>query len=146
MVHKFLWGAHAYAAENVEQQYQLNLNVERCRVYEPLFDPSMVGLDQAGLGEVCAFLLKQFPSLASSVRLSGGFARMQGLPERLTAELRAALPTTVAVSTSVSAEPELDAWRGIAEWAQNADCYVSRSEYNEKGSEYMKEHKWGNPL
>lgn len=146
IVHKFLWGAHAYDAENVEQQYQLNLNVERCRVYEPLFDPSMVGLDQAGLGEVCAFLLKQFPSLASSVRLSGGFARMQGLPERLTAELRAALPTTVAVSTSVSAEPELDAWRGIAEWAQNADCYVSRSEYNEKGSEYMKEHKWGNPL
>jgi actin-related protein 5 len=44
----------------MEQNYQLHLNVERIRVPEALFQPSMFGQDCAGLGEVAGWVLNGF--------------------------------------------------------------------------------------
>jgi len=46
--------------ENLEQSHQLHLNVERIRVPETWFQPSMFGLDCAGLGEVAGWVLNAF--------------------------------------------------------------------------------------
>lgn len=146
VVHKFLWGARPYSADDSAQQYQLNVNVERARVVEPLFDPAMVGLDQAGLAEVCTYALKQFPQLARNVVLSGGFAAVEGLAARLQRELVQTLPAGTQVAVSKSDDVGLDAWRGIALWAaNNKNAFVSRQEYDEYGADYIKEHPWGNP-
>lgn len=138
-VHKFLWGAQPYDVDNVRQNHQLNLNIERVRAVEPLFQPSMVGLDQAGLSEVCAELLKKYPILTSNVQLSGGFASIRGLADRLSADLRRELPVTVAVAVQATDEPQLDAWRGLAQLSSDNSAYVTRQEYDEKGPDYVKE-------
>lgn len=45
---------------DVSQAYQLHVNVERARVPEAVFQPSIVGLDQAGLIETLGDVLKRF--------------------------------------------------------------------------------------
>jgi actin-related protein 5 len=46
--------------DSLEQSYQLHLNVERIRVPEAWFQPSMFGMDCAGLGEVAGWVLNGF--------------------------------------------------------------------------------------
>lgn len=44
-------------------------------------------------------------------------------------------------------DPRLEAWRGMAEWARSPEgrsSLITRAEYDEKGSEWLKEHAWGN--
>lgn len=144
-VHKFLWGAHPYDPENVEQQYQLNLNIERVRALEPLFQPQIVGVDQAGLSETVVDILKRFPQLVQHIQISGGGANFQGLAKRLETDLRRELPVDFNIDVVVGSQPQLDSWRGLAKWSKNTDAYVSRAEYNENGADYVKEHLWGNP-
>lgn len=49
-----------FDADNLEHTHQLHLNVERIRVPETWFQPSMFGLDCAGLGEVAGWVLNSF--------------------------------------------------------------------------------------
>lgn len=53
-------GAPDYNPESHEHAYQLHLNVERIRVPETWFQPSMVGLDSAGLGEVAGWIVNGY--------------------------------------------------------------------------------------
>jgi len=50
----------AYDPESAEHNAQLHLNIERVRVPEVLWQPHMGGLDQAGLGEMIEYVLRQF--------------------------------------------------------------------------------------
>lgn len=49
-----------FDADNLEQSYQIHLNVERVRVPETWFQPSMFGVDSAGVGELSGWLLNGF--------------------------------------------------------------------------------------
>lgn len=49
-----------YDPTDMEQGYQLHVNVERSRVPEVLFQPSIIGLDQAGLVETVNDIVKTF--------------------------------------------------------------------------------------
>lgn len=49
-----------YDPLDMEQSYQLHVNVERSRVPEVLFQPSIIGLDQAGLVETVNDIVKTF--------------------------------------------------------------------------------------
>lgn len=49
-----------YDEESVEQSYQVHLNVERIRVPETWFQPSMFGMDSAGIGEMSGWILNGF--------------------------------------------------------------------------------------
>jgi len=44
-----------------EQQFQMHLNVERIRIPEILFQPSIVGIDQGGLAQTFKHLVNRFP-------------------------------------------------------------------------------------
>ena len=62
-------------------------------------------------------------------------------------ELRAVLPVEATIKLRHASDPLLDAWKGAAQWATETDHrqhFVTRSEYQERGSEYMKEHDQGN--
>ena len=49
-----------YEPEDIRQSHQLHLNIERIRVPEAWFQPSMFALDCAGLGEIGGWLLNGF--------------------------------------------------------------------------------------
>lgn len=53
-------GRPDYDPESVDQAYQLHLNVERLRVPETWFQPSMVGLDSAGLSEIAGWIVNGY--------------------------------------------------------------------------------------
>lgn len=48
-----------FDAKSLEQSYQLHLNVERSRVPEVWFQPSIAGLDTAGVGEIIEHVLRE---------------------------------------------------------------------------------------
>lgn len=148
LVHAFLRGPWPFDPESQREAHQLHLNVERIRVPEVVFKPSIAGVDQAGLTEIAADIINQrFTSgddrtrLLKDVFLTGGNTLFQGFEERFRKELRGVLSVDAALNVRQAADPVLDAWKGAAQWASSGDfgrSSVSRQEYMEKGSEYIK--------
>jgi len=149
LVHRFLRGPWPFDAESQRESHQLHLNVERIRVPEVVFQPSIAGLDQAGVVEIAGDVLTQRlpdrPGLREAVMrdvfLTGGNTMFQGFDERVRAELRALLPAGAVMGVRRARDPVLDAWRGAARWAgqdRSKAAFVSRAEYADKGPDYLK--------
>lgn len=161
-----------YDPESMEHSYQIHLNVERIRVPETWFQPAMFGVDSAGIGEVAGWLLNGFDDDVrarlmqvsakfrtchhvhadnlQSIVLSGGSTKLPNLQSRMRNTLTPVLPFRAPLKILGSldnADPRLEAWRGMAEWATSAEgraARITRAEYDEHGSEWLKEHSWGN--
>lgn len=61
-LHRFQFGTRFpnwEAMDNIKSQHQLHINVERARIPEALFQPSIVGLDQASPQEILASLFSR---------------------------------------------------------------------------------------
>jgi actin-related protein 5 len=148
LVHAFLRGPWPFDPESQREAHQIHLNVERIRVPEVVFKPSIAGVDQAGLIEIAADIINQrFSStqdrnrLLKDVFLTGGNTLFQGFEDRFRNELRGVLPVDADLIVRQAADPVMDAWKGAAQWASGSDlgrAFVSRQEYMEKGSEYIK--------
>ncbi|KAI0286426.1 actin-like ATPase domain-containing protein [Russula brevipes] len=141
-----------YIDGDVEGRARIHLSIERWRVCETWFSPSMAGVDSAGLGEVLHNVLSSFPLndrglLVQNVFLTGTPARMPGLSDRLQATLRPILPPEMPLRIVRAADPSLDAWRGMAAFAQTeefARVGVTRAEYEEWGGERVRRWWGGN--
>ncbi|KAJ5296326.1 Glutathione-dependent formaldehyde-activating enzyme/centromere protein V [Penicillium atrosanguineum] len=154
LVHAFLRGPWPFDPESQREAHQIHLNVERIRVPEVVFKPSIAGVDQAGLIEMAADIINQrFSSsqdrnrLLKDVFLTGGNTLFQGFEDRFRTELRGVLPMDADLIVRQATDPVFDAWKGAAQWASGGDLgrsSVTRQEYMEKGSEYIKEHDLGN--
>ncbi|ORY86793.1 putative chromatin remodeling complex subunit [Protomyces lactucae-debilis] len=153
LLHAFLHGP--YNAETVgtlPAAHQLHLNIERIRAPEMLFKPSLVGLDQGGIIEVASGVVSRLPqssrsSIVQEFFTTGGNSLIRGFNDRLRVDLRAILPAEQKFTVKAARDPLLDAWRGAAKWASGAkwkQSSVTRAEYMEMGSDYMKEHDLGN--
>jgi actin-related protein 5 len=148
LMHVFLRGPWPYDPESQREAHQVHLNVERIRVPEVVFQPAMAGVDQAGVAEIAGGILAQRlrdhprrDDVLKDVFLTGGNTMFEGFEERLRRELRAVLDAEWPLRVRRAADPVLDAWRGAASWAseaENKQHFVSRAEYQEKGSEYLK--------
>ncbi|GAA5899816.1 hypothetical protein JCM6882_005442 [Rhodosporidiobolus microsporus] len=133
---------------------RLQVNVERIRVPEVLWQPGMGGLDQAGLGEVVEGVLKGFGEderrrLTSNIFLTGQHTLLPNFSSRLLSTLTPSLPVghPINIVRSPATDPSLDSWRGLAKWSTSDEgkrAFVSRAEYDERGAEWFKEHGWGN--
>ncbi|ANB13777.1 Arp5p [Sugiyamaella lignohabitans] len=150
-IHMFLRGPHEFDPESRAQSHQLNLNVERIRVPEVLFQPSIAGVDQAGIVEVCGDILLRNKTIpyANNLFLHGGQAHFPNFEDRLFNELRAILPVNTSLSVKRASNLSFDAWRGMAQWSLTDDfrsSVVTREDYLEMGSGYIKEHGFGNAL
>jgi actin-related protein 5 len=89
------------------------------------------------------------PSLHQCIVLSGGSTKLPNLQNRMRNALTPVLPfrAPLEILGSVGADPRLEAWRGMAAWAGTPDAKaarITRAEYDEHGSEWIKEHAWGN--
>ena len=149
MIHAFLRGPWPFDPESQREAHQLHLNVERIRVPEVVFKPSIAGIDQAGLVEVAADIVNQRFShahdqsrLLRDVFLTGGNTLFQNFDERFRRDFREFLPDDAELVVRRAGDAVLDAWRGAAQWAASGSelsrSSVSREEYLEKGSEYLK--------
>lgn len=148
IMHAFLRGPWPFDPESQREMHQLHLNVERIRVPEVVFQPSIAGIDQAGIVEITGGILTERLSdhpnrvdILKDIFLTGGNTMFQGFEERLTNELRAVLEAGSPLKVRRAQDPLLDAWRGAARWAGEAGSskhFVSRADFLEKGGEYIK--------
>lgn len=150
LMHAFLRGPRPFDAESQEQQHQLHLNVERIRVPEVIFQPGIAGVDQAGLPSIAADMMDNLGNKAilKDIFLTGGNTLFNGFDDRFRQELRTRLPAEQTFALRRAQNAVLDAWAGAAEWARDGNGFkqgsVTRAQYHEFGSEYMKEHDLGN--
>lgn len=141
-----------YVDGDVEGRARIHLNIERWRVCETWFAPSMAGVDSAGLGEVLQTVLASFPladrgRLVQNVFLTGSPAQMPGLADRLHATLRPILPPEMPLRIVRAADPSMDAWRGMAAFAQTEELKrvaMSKADYEEWGGERVRRWWGGN--
>jgi actin-related protein 5 len=151
LLHAFLRGARPADAESAREANQIHLNVERIRVPEVVFQPGIAGVDQAGLVEIMEGIAmgrfsdpSQQRALLHDIFLTGGNTSFLSFEERLARELRAVLPTDIELNVRKASDPILDAWRGAAAWwsstpaSDRQAATVTREEYLEKGSDYIK--------
>ncbi|TDZ65150.1 Actin-like protein arp5 [Colletotrichum trifolii] len=154
MLHAFGRGPRPFDAGSQAELNQIHLNVERIRVPEVVFQPSIAGVDQSGLVDIAGDILGQrlgsFPNrdeFLKDVFLTGGNTLFRGFDERLREGLRPLLPAESTLTVRRAQDALLDAWKGAAVWA-GSDAWeaakITRAEYQEKGAEYIKEHGLGN--
>ncbi|XP_046844993.1 actin-related protein 5-like [Xenia sp. Carnegie-2017] len=138
---------------DVESYYQLTVGIERCRVPEVLFQPSMLGVEQAGIAEVVEFILKKYPpaiqnNLVQNIFVTGGNAQYTNFCTRLEKELLAFRPFQSTFKVNRASNFSLDSWLGMRQWARTvsdlSSVSITRQDYEEKGGEYLKEHQLSN--
>lgn len=150
LVHAFLRGPWPFDPESQREAHQLHLNVERIRVPEVVFQPSIAGIDQAGLVEIAGDIVMQRFSapedrerLLRDVFVTGGNTLFQGFDERFKKEFRSVLPTNANLNLRRAKDVVSDAWRGASQWAASdpsvlAKNSITRQDFLEKGGEYIK--------
>ncbi|KAK9727654.1 Nuclear actin-protein involved in chromatin remodeling [Basidiobolus ranarum] len=154
ILHRFYYGFQPLGVDDMAQQYQLHLNVERIRVPEVLFQPTIVGLDQAGLIETINDTLHRFnpdqrSNMVKNVFLTGGYTLTPNLRSRLQGSMQTILPAGSPFNITCAQDPLLDAWKGAGKWASQSTeeftrVSVTQKEYEEMGGDYIKEHRMGN--
>ena len=154
LMHAFTRGPRPYDPESAAEKNQIHLNVERIRVPEVVFQPSIAGVDQAGLVDIVADTVTaglssgsrfERDALLKDVFLTGGNTLFSGFEDRVRRELRTVLPADAELRVRRAKDPVLDAWRGAAAWcgeSASRAAFVSRREWAEKGPEYLKVRKY----
>lgn len=146
LLHAFARGPRPFDPSSQAELSQIHLNVERIRVPEVVFCPSIAGVDQAGLVDIAGDMLNQRlaglkDDFLKDVFLTGGNTLFRSFDDRLREGLRALLPADAPLSVRKAEDALLDAWKGAAGWAGSAawkNAKVSREEYQEKGADYIK--------
>ncbi|KAF4974656.1 hypothetical protein FZEAL_8456 [Fusarium zealandicum] len=154
LLHAFARGPRPFDQGSQAELNQIHLNVERIRVPEVVFRPSIAGVDQAGIVEIAGDILNQrlgaVPNRDDFLRdvfLTGGNTLFRNFDDRVRDGLRALLPADSPLAVRRAEDALLDAWKGAAGWAGTPawkTAKISKEEYQEKGPEYIKEHDMGN--
>lgn len=138
--------------KTIEELHQFQISRERIRATELIFQPSMVGNRQSGLGEVINIVAQRLPrdareDILSDVFISGGLAHVPGISERIYNECRVIVPYGLEFSVRTAADPTLDSWKGAAGLAKLQDIErleVTTESLIEHGEDYVVEHELGN--
>lgn len=79
--------------------------------------------------------------------MTGGPSQLPGLIPRLHATLRPILPPDMPIEIVQAADPMLDAWKGMADFAKTSEFSsvgVTKAEYEEWGGERIRKWWGGN--
>ncbi|POW11500.1 hypothetical protein PSTT_05228 [Puccinia striiformis] len=145
---------------NAEQSARLHINIERIRVPEPLYQPLLAGVDQAGLVEVVQYVLKEFSqdvqdqlTQVSPYYLTGGHITLPNFDVRLWNSLRPILPMNSPCNifrpNLSNQEIRLLPWKGMAKFSSSPEflqASITKQAYLECGNEYLMEHRFSNKL
>lgn len=150
LLHAFARGPRPFEGTQAELN-QIHLNVERIRVPEVVFRPSIAGVDQSGVVDIAGDVLNQrLPGLVGAasvddflrdVFLTGGNTLFRNFDQRMRDGLRALLPADAPLRVRHAQDPLLDGWKGAAGWTGTPawkQAKISREEYLEKGADYIK--------
>lgn len=158
IIHRFLRGPRDADIDEQHQQHQMHLNVERIKIPEIVFQPSIAGIDECGLSELCEqTVMRRLPSESGfsgddvnntlkDIFLTGGQALFDNFDERLRREFQSFLPVGTDFHVRRAADPLLDGWRGMAKWAttkEAQDSFITKNQYYESGLDYLKENRMG---
>ncbi|KAF9924112.1 Actin- protein 6 [Linnemannia zychae] len=133
-------------SESNEDEQVLTMNNERFTVPEILFNPSDIGMEQAGIPEAIVDAVSACDEeiqgmLYANVVLIGGNARLPGFRRRITNELRELAPSEYDVRVGIDKDPLGYAWNGAKRLAtmdefasEFKNKLVTRAEYLETGS------------
>ncbi|CDI98418.1 Actin protein 5 [Echinococcus multilocularis] len=143
---------------NISEYYKVHLSTEPIRATEVLFERSLMGNTQAGVGECLTWVLRDaskylYEDAAKSwvprrLFLTGSPARLPGMEARLRLELQQLLPWKEdgnPLEVVVAADPSLDAWKGAQIWSQLASEndfkeFTTKNVYDECGFDYLAEN------
>ncbi|KAF0357471.1 actin-like protein arp6 [Gigaspora margarita] len=120
----------------------LYMNNERFTVPEILFNPTDIGMNQAGIPEVIVEAINAtHPDLHGlfygNIVLVGGNSLFSGYKERVEKDLRVLAPSEFEVKVGIPEDPITYAWNGGRQFASTPEFderLVTRSEYMEYGS------------
>jgi actin-related protein len=139
--------ANAEQSSEVEKSYELpdgqviTIGNERFRAPEVLFQPSFIGVEQAGIHSLtyesimkCDVDIRK--ELYNNVVLSGGTTMFPGIAERLHKELTALAPPTIKVKVVAPPERKYSVWIGgsiLSSLSTFQQMWISKEEYDESG-------------
>ncbi|KAF5321861.1 hypothetical protein D9619_001211 [Psilocybe cf. subviscida] len=137
----------AATSSAIEKQYELpdgniiTIGNERFRAPEALFQPSMVGLEAAGIHQAtfnsitkCDVDVRR--ELFGNIVLSGGTTMFPGIADRMNKELSALAPSSIKVKIVAPPERKYSVWIGgsiLASLSTFQNMWVSKQEYDESG-------------
>jgi len=136
-------------ADDSNTEQVLVMNNERISVPEILFNPSDIGLEQAGIPEMIEASIKatvadMHPSLYNNILLVGGNSLFPGYRQRVEQEVRQLAPDNMKVNVTLHETPITAAWKGGSLFAQNSETYhkikLSKLLYEENGPSLFHQH------
>ena len=129
--------------------HRLHLNVERSRVTEPVFQPSIVGVEQAGLVEcirdVLVNNLKDPQGL--KIYMTGGWSLQAGFKERIEGELQSWFPTGHFPGVIAVPDPLMAPFMGACHLVNTQrdlvqQCAITQQWYSEHGGHQIPHTAW----
>ena len=139
--------ASSAQSSDIEKSYELpdgqviTIGNERFRAPEVLFQPSLIGMEQAGIHTLtydsimkCDVDIRK--ELYNNVVLSGGTTMYNGIAERLHKELTALAPPTIKVKVVAPPERKYSVWIGgsiLSSLSTFQQMWISKQEYDESG-------------
>ena len=117
---------------------------QRIRCPEVLFKPTMLGEEGDGIGQICYNAIQKCDidirqDLYNNIVISGGTSMFNGLPERLTKEIKLLAPKSMKESIRVIALPErkFTVWIGgsiISNCSSFESSWITKTEYETYGA------------
>ena len=117
---------------------------QRIRCPEALFKPELVGKEDNGISQICFDSIQKCDidvrrDLYNCIVLSGGSSMYNGLPERLTKEIKALAPQSIKEEVQVIASPERKyaVWIGgsiLSSISSFETMWITKKEYEEFGA------------
>ncbi|KAL7642190.1 UNVERIFIED_CONTAM: hypothetical protein RMT77_006751 [Armadillidium vulgare] len=135
---------------SIAENYQLLLSIEKIRIGELLFQPSMYGIEQGGISSCLEYVLnlhseEEQSRLVNNVFVTGATAKIPGLKKRLEKDLLTMRPFQSNFNVYVAKDPELDPWLGARAFSTEIlENGMSEEEYKSLGGGFLKKHKFGN--
>lgn len=137
--------------EKLREFYQIKLGLERERVCEAIFQPSMIGVEQTGLAEAIQQVYARLSpeenmEISRQFFVTGGLAKIPGLDKRLTREISMILPYYSKFDLLVDTELH-SSWLGGKQLANsdNFESLIITKESFNFNPEFFISHPLGNP-
>ncbi|KAK4433767.1 actin [Sesamum alatum] len=131
----------------VEKSYELpdgqviTIGAERFRCPEVLFQPSLIGMEAAGIHETtynsimkCDVDIRK--DLYGNILLSGGSTMFPGIADRMSKEITALAPSSMKIKVVAPPERKYSVWIGgsiLASLSTFQQMWISKGEYDESG-------------